>query len=77
MLKRIKEVAKLIVALIGSLATAGTTLIPEAWAPWLALALALATAVVTWATPNAPSPELRAQISADAERAQQQILGSK
>ncbi|MGN8024684.1 hypothetical protein [Microbacterium sp. 22242] len=53
MIQKIKEAAKMIAALIGALLTAGTTLIPASWSPWLGLLLALLTAVATYAIPNA------------------------
>lgn len=53
MIQKIKETAKGIAALIGALITAGSTLIPAEWSPWLSLLLAVATAVATWSIPNA------------------------
>ena len=53
-MQKLKEVAKLIAAIIGGLATAGTTLIPADWSPWLGLVLAVATSVAVYAVPNAP-----------------------
>lgn len=53
MFQKIREAAKMIAALVGSLVTAGTALIPEEWAPWLGLVVAVATAVATYAIPNA------------------------
>ena len=53
MIQKIKEVAKFLAALIGALATAGTALIPDAWSPWLGLALAVLTAVAVYQIPNA------------------------
>ena len=53
MIQKIKKVAKMVAALLGALAVAGTTFIPETWAPILGLALAIATAVATYRIPNA------------------------
>lgn len=53
MIQRLKEAAKMVAALIGALLTAGSTLVPADWAPWLSLVLAVATAVATYAIPNA------------------------
>lgn len=53
-MNKIKEVAKMLAALVGALLTAGTTLIPETWSPWLGLVLALLTAAATYAIPNKP-----------------------
>lgn len=60
MIQKVKEAAKMIAALVGALLTAGTTLIPESWSPWLGLLLAVLTAVATYAIPNAaPAEALR------------------
>ena len=53
MIQKIKEVAKMIAALVGAVATAGSTLIPADWSPWLGLILAVATAVAVYGIPNA------------------------
>lgn len=76
-MQKIREVAKFVVALIGAVLTAGSTLVPEAWGPWLSLALALATAVAVYQVPNAPTGAVKAQMVADAETIQQHILGSR
>lgn len=55
MIQKIKEAAKMIAALVGAVLTAGSTLIPETWSPWLSLVLAVLTAVATYAIPNAPA----------------------
>lgn len=62
MIQRIKEAAKMIAALIGAVLTAGSTLIPESWSPWLSLALAVATAVATYVIPNAPTQAARDRV---------------
>lgn len=54
MIEKIKKAAKMVAALVGALVTAGSTLIPETWSPWLSLALAVLTAIATYAIPNAP-----------------------
>ena len=48
MIQKIKEVAKFVAALVGAIATAGSTLIPADWSPWLSLILAVATAVAVY-----------------------------
>lgn len=53
MIQKIKEAAKMIAALIGALLTAGSTLVPADWNGWLGLIVAVATAVATYAIPNA------------------------
>ena len=62
MIQKIKEAAKMLAALIGAVLTAGTTLIPETWGPWLSLVLAIATAVATYVIPNAPSTATKNQV---------------
>lgn len=57
MIQKIKEVAKFVAALIGAIATAGSTLIPADWSPWLSLILAVATAVAVYRIPNAEPAE--------------------
>ena len=57
MIQKIKEVAKFIAALVGAIATAGSTLIPAEWSPWLSLILAVATAVAVYQIPNAEPAE--------------------
>lgn len=57
MIQKTKEVAKLIAALVGGLATAGSTLIPVEWNGWLGLALAVSTAVAVYQIPNAAPEE--------------------
>lgn len=58
MIQKIKEVAKFVAALVGSVVTAGSTFIPEDWAPYLSLVLAVLTAVATYTIPNAdPVPD--------------------
>lgn len=52
-MQKIKEAAKMIAALVGALVTAGSTLIPADWSPWLGLVLAVLTAVATYVIPNA------------------------
>ncbi|WP_284761603.1 hypothetical protein [Curtobacterium sp. MEB011] len=52
MLATIQKYAKALVALLGALLTAGTTLIPAEWAPYLSLVLAIATAIATMQVPN-------------------------
>lgn len=64
-LQKLKESAKMLAALVGALITAGTTLIPEAWAPWLSLAFAVLTAVATYTIPNAPSQAVKDRVLAD------------
>lgn len=53
------EYAKMYATLIGSVLTAlsaTTGVIPDAAKPYVAIALAVATAVATWAVPNKPAP---------------------
>lgn len=64
MFAKIQSVAKFLVALIGTLITAGTTFIPEEYGPWLGFAAAILTAVATYVVPNTPvpsTPEHRAE----------------
>ena len=65
MIQKIKEAAKMIAALVGALLTAGSTLIPESWAPWLSLLLAVTTAVATYVIPNAPTQAVKDRVLAD------------
>lgn len=60
MIQKIKEAAKMIAALVGAVLTAGSTLIPEAWSPWLSLLLAVLTAVATYVIPNATAEDSHA-----------------
>ena len=57
MIQKIKEAAKMVAALVGAIATAGSTLVPADWSPWLGLILAVATAVAVYAVPNAEPAE--------------------
>lgn len=57
MIQKIKEIAKFIAAIVGGALTAGSTLIPASWSPWLTLVLAVATAVAVYQIPNAPASE--------------------
>lgn len=68
MIQRIKEAAKMLAALVGAILTAGSTLIPESWSPWLSLTLAVATAVATYVIPNAPSQAAKDAVLADLAR---------
>jgi hypothetical protein len=64
MFAKVQSVAKFLVALIGTLITAGTTFIPEEYGPWLGFAAAILTAVATYVVPNTPAgsePEHRAE----------------
>lgn len=65
MIQKIKEAAKMIAALVGALLTAGSTLIPESWAPWLSLLLAVTTAVATYVIPNATSQAVKDRVLTD------------
>lgn len=58
MIQKVKEAAKMVAALVGALVTAGTTLIPVEWNGWLGLIAAVATAIATYAIPNA-TPQAR------------------
>lgn len=65
MFAKVQSVAKFLVALIGTLVTAGTTFIPEEYGPWLGFAAAILTAVATYVVPNTPvqsTPEHRANL---------------
>ena len=57
MIQKIKEAAKMVAALVGAIATAGSTLVPADWSPWLGLILAVATAVAVYRIPNAEPAE--------------------
>lgn len=56
MIEKIKSAAKMLAALIGALLTAGSTLIPAEWSPYLSLGLAVLTAIATFAIPNTVTP---------------------
>lgn len=56
-MQKIKEAAKMVAALVGSLLTAGTSLIPVEWNGWLGLVLAILTAIATYRIPNATPDE--------------------
>lgn len=52
------ETLKAWAALVGSILTAlsaSTDVLPYNWKPWVALVLAIATAIATWAVPNKPA----------------------
>ena len=55
MMQKLKESAKMLAALVGALITAGSTMIPESWGPWLSLLFAVLTAIATYTIPNAPT----------------------
>ncbi|WP_308491008.1 hypothetical protein [Microbacterium terrisoli] len=52
-MQRIKEIAKAIAAVVGAVLSAGLTLIPVEWSPWLGLVGVIATAIATYSIPNA------------------------
>ena len=52
-MKKIKEAAKAVAAVVGAVLSAGLTLIPVEWSPWLGLIGVIATAIATYQIPNA------------------------
>ena len=49
----VAQVRKALVAVLGVAAQVPATALPEAWRPWAAVVVALATAVGVYAVPNA------------------------
>lgn len=56
-MNKIKEAAKAVAAVAGALLSAGLTLIPVEWSPWLGLIGVVATAIATYQIPNAKPQE--------------------
>lgn len=56
MFEKVQQYAKFLVTLLGVLVTAGTTFIPAEWQPYLTFAVALLTAIATYAVPNKGNP---------------------
>lgn len=52
----IQKYAKAIVALVGSVLTAGVFVLPDEVQPWVALVLAVLTTVATYQVPNKGAP---------------------
>ena len=65
MMQKLKESAKMLAALVGALITAGSTMIPESWGPWLSLLFAVLTAIATYTIPNATSQTVKDRVLAD------------
>lgn len=56
MFEKIQHYAKFIVALLGTVITAGATLIPENDLKWIAFVLALVTSFAVYQVPNKQTP---------------------
>lgn len=52
MIEKIQQYAKFLVAVVGAVATAGTTFIPADWQPYISFAVAILTGIATYAVPN-------------------------
>jgi hypothetical protein len=55
-LSTVQQYAKTIVALVGSVLTAGVVTLPDDVAPWVGLGMAVLTTVATYAVPNRQPP---------------------
>ncbi|MBT1675998.1 hypothetical protein [Curtobacterium aurantiacum] len=53
----VQRYAKALVALVGSVLTAGVFTLPDEAQPWVGLGMAVLTTVATYAVPNATPPE--------------------
>lgn len=56
-IRRAQAYAKSIVAAVGSIVTAASTLIPADWQPYITFGLAILTAFATYQIPNVPADE--------------------
>lgn len=52
MFEKLQQYAKAIVSLVGAVLTAGAFTLPDEAQPWVGLALAVLTAIATYAVPN-------------------------
>ena len=57
MIQKISQYAKFIVAIVGSIATAGAGFIPADWGQWISFGLAIVTAAAVYRVPNRETAE--------------------